>query len=234
MPSTVNALEQGSAGIIGFNGSTFDSTAVTQFNVLSGSSTTDTLNNIAPTATSGVPLISQGSSSQPIFGTAVVAGGGSGATSFTAFAPIAGGTTTTAALQSASTGIGTSGNVLTSTGASSLPTFQALPFVQMPWTDEATSFNAIAGNGYFVTGTATATMPASPSQGNTIGFFVDTTNILTVTANTGQTIRVGSAVSASAGTCANHARGDSIIFVYRASDTQWCCIGGVNGTWTVT
>lgn len=53
-----------------------------------------------------------------------VAGGGTGAASFTAFAPVIGGTTSTAALQSASSGMSTSGNVLTSTGSGSAPTWQ--------------------------------------------------------------------------------------------------------------
>ena len=95
----------------------------TQYNVQSGGAN-GTLNNIVPSATSGVPVISQGSSSQPIFGTAVVAGGGTGDTSFTAYSVICGGTTTTGALQNVS-GVGTSGQVLTSNGASALPTWQA-------------------------------------------------------------------------------------------------------------
>ncbi len=95
----------------------------TQYNVQTGGAL-GTLNNVAPSATSGVPVISQGSASQPVFGTAVVAGGGTGDTSFTAYAPVCGGTTTTGSLQSASTGIGTANFVLTSTGATSLPTFQ--------------------------------------------------------------------------------------------------------------
>ena len=59
-------------------------------------------------------------------GTLVVANGGTGAASFTAFAPIIGGTTTTNPFQSAATGQGTSGFVFTSTGAGSAPTFQAI------------------------------------------------------------------------------------------------------------
>lgn len=51
--------------------------------------------------------------------------GGTGDTSFTVYAPVCGGTSTTAHLQSASTGISNSGYVLTSTGAASLPTWQA-------------------------------------------------------------------------------------------------------------
>ena len=49
--------------------------------------------------------------------------GGTGDTSFTAYSVITGGTTTTGALQNVS-GVGTSGQVLTSNGASALPTWQ--------------------------------------------------------------------------------------------------------------
>ena len=114
-------------GLLTGNGtSAITGTAITQYNVLTAGSS-NLPNSVSPSSTSGVPLISQGSSSQPVFGTAVVAGGGTGDTSFTAYAPVCGGTSTTGALQSASTGISTSGYVLTSTGSSSLPTFQALP-----------------------------------------------------------------------------------------------------------
>lgn len=103
------------------------------------------------------------------------------------------------------------------------------------WSDEATSFAALADHGYFVTATATATLPATPSQGDTINFAYDgATGALTITANTGQTIRVGSAVSASAGTCASTARGDSITLVYRTADTTWIAIGAPQGVWIIT
>jgi hypothetical protein len=51
--------------------------------------------------------------------------GGTGDSSFTAYAPVCGGTTTTGALQSAGTGIGSAGTVLTSNGASALPSWQS-------------------------------------------------------------------------------------------------------------
>ena len=57
-------------------------------------------------------------------GTALVADGGTGNTTFTAYSVVCGGTTTTAALQSVAS-VGTSGQVLTSNGAGALPTFQA-------------------------------------------------------------------------------------------------------------
>lgn len=71
-------------------------------------------------------LVSIGTISTGVWnGTAVtVPYGGSGLTSTTAYAVLCGGTTSTGALQSIA-GVGTSGQVLTSNGASALPTFQA-------------------------------------------------------------------------------------------------------------
>lgn len=127
-PFPVKSGGSGSAsltGVLSGNGtSPFTASAITQYNVLVAGAS-NAISSIAPSATSGVPLISQGAAANPAFGTAVVAGGGTGSTSFTVYAPICGGTSTTGALQSASTGIGTSGFVLTSTGAASLPTWQA-------------------------------------------------------------------------------------------------------------
>ena len=110
--------------VVGSGTSALTATAITQYNVITGGAS-NAPNSVAPSATSGVPVISQGSSSQPVFGTAVVAGGGTGITSATAYAPICAGTTTTGAFQVASTGLSTSGYVLTSNGSSSLPSFQA-------------------------------------------------------------------------------------------------------------
>ena len=78
----VNAVnESGASGLVNFDGtSAFSTTALTQYNVLTGASN-KTVNNVAPSATSGIPLVSGGSAAQPSFGTAVVAGGGTGATS---------------------------------------------------------------------------------------------------------------------------------------------------------
>jgi|GEM_PF-1881900 len=101
------------------------------------------------------------------------------------------------------------------------------------WNDASGGFTAVAENGYFITATSTATLPATPTQGDTVSFVVDTNNILTITANTGQQIRLGAAISATAGTCANNAQGDSIELVYRAADTTWIATSSI-GIWTVT
>jgi len=52
----------------------------------------------APSATAGIPLVSNGVSSPPHFSTAVVAGGGSGATSFNVNGVVVSNTTTTGSL----------------------------------------------------------------------------------------------------------------------------------------
>lgn len=94
------------------------------------------LNNIANSGTAGALLISGTASAYPTYTTVIGANityngstigvgyGGTGAASFTAYAVICGGTTSTGALQQVS-GLGTSGQVLTSNGASALPSWQA-------------------------------------------------------------------------------------------------------------
>ena len=128
---------------------------------------------------------------------------------------------------------GTAGNVLTSNGASSYPTFQALPYTKMPWTDKAALFTAVSNNGYFCTGTFAVTMPASPAQGDVVAIAVDGAVTVTITGNTGQTLQIGKAKSAAAGTAVNNFTGDTVFFVYRSSDTNWIATQ-VIGTFTVT
>lgn len=118
-----NILGTGSITVAGSaNTETVQLTGLTNHNVLVGAGTS-TITSVAPSATAGVPLISNGAAADPSFGTAVVGGGGTGATSFTAYSVICAGTTSTAAFQNVS-GIGTSGQVLTSNGSSALPTWQ--------------------------------------------------------------------------------------------------------------
>lgn len=66
-----------------------------------------------------------------VTGTLPVANGGTGATTQTAYAVLCGGTTGTGAYQSIAS-VGTSGQVLTSNGASALPTFQTIATSAFP------------------------------------------------------------------------------------------------------
>jgi hypothetical protein len=103
---------------------TVNLTGLTNHAVLVGAGTS-TITKVGPDATSGIPLISQGSSSDPIFGTVSVAGGGTGDTSFTPYAVITGGTTSTGPLQNV-VGVGTTNQVLSSNGASALPSWKSI------------------------------------------------------------------------------------------------------------
>jgi hypothetical protein len=100
-------------------------TSLTAHDLIIGNGASN-VNLLAPSATSGVPLISQGSSADPAYGTAVVAGGGTGNTTFTAYSVICAGTTATGVFQNVS-GVGSATQVLTSNGPSTLPSWQALP-----------------------------------------------------------------------------------------------------------
>lgn len=103
------------------------------------------------------------------------------------------------------------------------------------WSDISGSFSAAKNNGYFITGTATANLPALPSQGDTIKFFVDhASQVLTIDAPGTQIIRFGSLVSSAGGTFVSTLQGDSVELTYRASDTCWCAIAGFTGTWILT
>ena len=127
-------------------------TTLTTHNVILGAGTA-AVGFAAPTATTGIPLISNGSSANPSFGTAVVAGGGTGQISFTPYAPIIAGATSTSALLSATSGIANSGYVFTSTGASTSPTWQAVPASSITVTGD--TGGPLTGNSFTFTGGTT-------------------------------------------------------------------------------
>jgi hypothetical protein len=74
--------------------------------------------------TASKPVFTDASKNLVSTGTLAVDQGGTGATSQTAYAVLAGGTTSTGAYQSIAS-VGTAGQILTSNGAGALPTFQA-------------------------------------------------------------------------------------------------------------
>jgi len=93
-------------------------------NILVGKGGNVVVGSIAPSAASGIPLVSNGVAADPSYSTAEVVGGGTGLVSTAPYAVLAGGTSSTNPLQQVS-GLGTSGQVLTSNGAAMLPTWQA-------------------------------------------------------------------------------------------------------------
>lgn len=168
----------------------------TQYNTQVGGAN-GTLTNIAPSATAGVPLVSGGSSANPSFTTAVVAGGGTGVTSTTAYAVLCGGTTSTAPVQSIA-GVGSSGQVLTSNGAGALPTFQAAASSIFPWTEvTGTSASMAVNNGYIANnaGLVTLTLPSTAALGSVIRITGKGAGGWTMAQNASQLVNFGSSVT---------------------------------------
>lgn len=181
-------------------------------------------------------------------GTLDIANGGTASTSFNTNGSVISGSTSTSALTALSL---TDGQIVigSSAGAPAAATINAGYGIsvsnssnsitisstgsEQTWTDESTNFNAAVGNGYFITGTATATLPASPSQGNLIEFHVEIGGALTIQANTGQVINISSAQTVSGGTAVNNGTGDAVTLVYRSANSNWNATS-VIGTWTLT
>jgi C1q domain len=128
------------------NGGTGAST-LTIHDVIVGNGTSP-VTLVPPSATSGIPLISQGSSSDPTFGIATVPGGGTGVNSWSDLnSVLCTGTTMTGNLQSITSGV--SGTVLTSNGVNVIPSWQAT-------TSSGAAFSAyLSGNQSNVTGDGT-------------------------------------------------------------------------------
>lgn len=120
---TSNQINANGTGLVRYDGAgNFDAVTTTDHNLLIGAPTNG-ITSVSPSATLGIPLVSQGSAVDPIFGTAQVAGGGTGAVSFTDFAVVCGGTSPTNPLQNVAS-VGVAGMVLVSNGPGVLPSFQ--------------------------------------------------------------------------------------------------------------
>lgn len=150
-------------------------TSITAHNLIIGNGTgTPVL--LAPSATAGIPIVSAGAAVDPAYGTAVVAGGGTGVvTMTTAYAPVISGTTATGALQVASTGLSTAGYVLTSNGSAAVPSFQSASASVTPITDVVfgqSPYTVLAADQYIavnVTGGAISILlPNAPATGRNI------------------------------------------------------------------
>ena len=85
----------------------------------------------------------------------------------TPYAPVCAGTTATGALQVASTGLSTSGYVLTSNGASALPSFKAAPSGNITITGD--SGGGLTGNSFTFTGGTTGLTFTGSGSTETLG-----------------------------------------------------------------
>lgn len=138
---------------------------------------TGSINSVGPGGVAGVPLIAQGAGADPVFGIAEVVGGGTGGSTFTAYSVITAGTTSTGNFQNVS-GVGTSGQILTSNGAGFLPTWQAAPGV--------ITINGNSGSATGSTVTVKVNQASIPAYtgGSTVNFYASgATNQLSFTDN---------------------------------------------------
>lgn len=125
----------------------------------------------------------------------IVANGGSGVASFTAYSVLCGGTTGTGAFQNVS-GVGSSTNVLTGTGTSSLPIWQAYKFpMSIAYYGRNSVANPADGTTYYL-GYNTTSTAFTASNGNTRFYMVTTGTItkfyavFTVTVGSSQNVTV--------------------------------------------
>lgn len=231
-----NSINEATTGVCGFTGTAFTATPVTQYNTLLGGATSSTIAQAAPSATAGIPLVSNGASANPSFTTAVVAGGGTGVTTMTtAYAPVCAGTTATGALQVASTGLSTSGYVLTSNGSSALPSFQAATG-GFPWTDVTGTSQAMSINNGYVADNAslvTLTLPTTAAIGDTVIVVGKGAGGWKITYTTSQQIQVGSSASTvTTGNIASINQWDSVTLTCVTANNIWAA-RAVQGNITV-
>jgi 3D (Asp-Asp-Asp) domain-containing protein len=152
----------------------------------------------------------------------VVEQGGTGINSTTAFALIAGGTTSTGPLQSLAS-VGTAGQALISNGPGVLPSFASVvPGIQ--WFGIAgTSQAAAVGSGYVVQNAAltTVTLPATAPLGSIVHVQGLGAGGWVLAANVGQTIKIGAATTTSGGSLASTDQWDCVNVVCVVADTTW-------------
>lgn len=126
-------------------------------------------------------------------------------------------------------------NILGRSGSKTSGSGSTLTVNSPPFSQVGGSGTSTLNSGEFVTATAARTLPATAGllDGDLVIYYATTANVLTVTANTGQTIRIGNTVSASAGTAASTAIGDSLTLRFDATAVSWRAVSVV-GNWVVT
>ena len=236
MSIATNSLNINGNGIVAYDNTAgvFSETAMVQYSVLTGGANAQSIVQVAPSAVAGHALVSNGSSSNPGFATAViVAGGGTGLSSLTTYELIAGGTTTTGNVQQIP--IGTAGQILTSNGPGVLPSFQASPGES--WIDVTSSTQTVAStNVGYVTDNATIVtylLPATAAFGQvfeiTGGASGSATAPWILTQNALQSISFGNSITTvgTGGSIASTLQYDSIRLVCVVADTQWNVLSSV-------
>ena len=116
---------------------------------------------------------------------------------------------------------------ITTSGVGNTVTINSVVF-----TDRAAPATVTSDSGSYSTATIALTLPAAPLQGELCEFVVTTAaTVLTVTANAGQTIRIGNIASSVAGTATSlSAIGDALVLRFQAATLTWWATSSV-GNW---
>ena len=231
---TNNTVDISSNGIVTYNNTSgaFSGSTVTQHGVVIAAAN-NTLSSVS--GSTGQVLLGN-TSADPSFGTCPVGSGGTGASSFTAYSVICAGTTSTGAFQNVS-GVGSSGQVLTSNGASALPTWQAASAGGLTYNVVTTNQSMAVGNAYINNDTSSHdfTLPSTAAVGSRVAVGRYNTGGCVVKQNAGQTILFGTltTTSGTGGTITSQAQGDWIDIVCIVANTGWMVDGQTQGNWSV-
>ena len=231
--ATNNSINLKATGVVRYDSATglFAASTFNQYEILLGG-VANALVGVAPSATAGLPFVSNGSSANGSFGVAVVEGGGTGLSSLSAYALMAGGATSTGNMQQVS-GLGNAGEVLTSSGAGALPVWAAAPLSDLPWTIVAgTSQTLVNDNGYISAnaGVIAYTLPAASTVGSIIRITgVASSGGWTLAQNSLQSIEMGSSVSTVGvgGSLASTSSNDTIELLCVAASTTWVVLSSM-------
>lgn len=235
------------AGLARYDGAgVFTGVTVTQYDLLIGAASNG-ITSVAPSAISGIPVISQGSSSNPTFGTAVVAGGGTGSTSFNINGVVISATTTTGSLTSLTLSSGqlviggttspAAGTLTAGTGVSISNGNNSITINStgggLSWNDVTTTSATMAVNSGYLSdnaGLVTLTLPSTAAQFSVISVagkgaggwtIVWTTNQNIIFGNRTATITTGNLSSTNANDCV------TLLASVGGASTIWTVIGSV-------
>jgi hypothetical protein len=102
------------------------------------------------------------------------------------------------------------------------------------WIEASGVINAVTNKGYFISATSNIQLPPSASLqlGSTLIIYVDTTDIVTITANGSQFIQYGESSGVSGGTLTSTVQGSVVQLVFRPNDATWHTVSS-EGTWSL-
>lgn len=238
--TAVNALNIASTGLVKFDGTaTFSGVTVTNHNILIGAASNG-ITSVAPSATSGVPVISQGAAADPVFGTAVVAGGGTGSVSMNINGVVISNTTTTGVLAALTLSSGqlviggtttpAAGTLTAGTGISVSNGVNSITINAtgggLSWVVVAgTSASMVVNTGYTSNnaGLCTLTLPATAAVGDTIVVSGLGAGGWLIAQNASQLIHLGAQVTTTGagGSLASTNAFDSFTITCVVANTTW-------------